>query len=123
MTRFLDTEIAPAIKPTPPQKKIRVKMLTQGLGLMAGTYGIATVPVYKYRKHTLVLASAASFLAFRANCLNLFSRSSFSLNCFSSLPTLVLKSSELFCKKLVKVMPLHKIIFYLFNYLNGDKNY
>ena len=36
MTRFLDTEIAPAIKPTP---KIRVKMLTQSLGLMAGTYG------------------------------------------------------------------------------------
>ena len=36
MTRFLDTEIAPAIKPTP---KIRVKMLTQSLDLMAGTYG------------------------------------------------------------------------------------
>ena len=54
MTAFLDTETAPAIKPTPP--KIRVKMLTQSLGLMAGTYGnrhtmLSTIYIYIIR-HT-----------------------------------------------------------------------
>ena len=35
ITEFLDTEIAPAIKPTPPpQKKKRVKILTQSIGLL-----------------------------------------------------------------------------------------